>query len=101
MKNPRTYGKEPFTVAVIHGGPGAAGQLQLVAKELSNRYGILEPLQTATSIDGQLHELHLILEKYGTSPLTLIGHSWGAWLVFLYASQYPASVKKIIMIGSS
>jgi pimeloyl-ACP methyl ester carboxylesterase len=100
MKNPRTYGKEPFTVAVIHGGPGAAGQMQLVAKELSKRYGILEPLQTATSIDGQLHELHLILEKYGTSPLTLIGHSWGAWLVYLYASQYPASVKKIIMIGS-
>jgi pimeloyl-ACP methyl ester carboxylesterase len=100
MKNPRTYGNEPYTVAVVHGGPGAAGQMQPVAKELSNRYGILEPLQTASSLHGQLQELHLILKKYATAPLALIGHSWGAWLVFLYASQYPVSVKKIIMIGS-
>jgi hypothetical protein len=27
MKNLRTYGKVPFNVAVIHGGPGAAGEM--------------------------------------------------------------------------
>lgn len=100
MKNPRTHGNEPYAVAVIHGGPGAAGQMQSVAKELSSKYGILEPFQTALSLNGQIQELHLILEKYGTAPLILIGHSWGAWLVFLYAARYPVSVKKIIMVGS-
>ena len=29
--NPRTYGDAPFRVAVIHGGPGAAGEMAPVA----------------------------------------------------------------------
>ena len=100
MENLRKYGVGPFSVAVIHGGPGASGEMAPVAKELSMVCGILEPLQTYASIDGQLHELHTILEKHSNFPVTLVGHSWGAWLSFLFAARYPSSVKKLILIGS-
>ena len=101
MINPREYGSPPFIVVVIHGGPGAAGQMRPVAQELSQFYGTLEPLQTSMSLEGQINELHSLLKKHETKPMTLIGHSWGAWLVFLYASQYSSSVKKIILVSSS
>jgi hypothetical protein len=39
MKNLRIYGKAPFNVAVIHGGPGAVGEMAPVARELSIRPG--------------------------------------------------------------
>lgn len=100
MKNLRTYGKTPFNVAVIHGGPGAAGEMAPVARELASERGILEPLQTAVSLEGQVEELKTVLEKKGDLPIILIGFSWGAWLSFIFAANYPAFVKKLILIGS-
>jgi pimeloyl-ACP methyl ester carboxylesterase len=100
MKNLRTYGKAPFNVAVIHGGPGAPGHMAPVARELSSDWGVLEPLQTATSLEGQVQELRAVLEKNGDLPVTLIGWSWGAMLGFIFSARYPAFVKKLILIGS-
>jgi pimeloyl-ACP methyl ester carboxylesterase len=71
-----------------------------VAQELSRNQGTLEPLQTMTTIDGQIQELARIIEHHGDCPLTLIGHSWGAWLAMMYAVRCPLSVKKIILVGS-
>ena len=96
----RIYGHEPFTVAVVHGGPGAPGQMAPVARRLSTVTGVLEPLQTATTIEGQVQELKDILEKHGDAPVILIGFSWGAWLSFLVTAQYPALIKKLILISS-
>lgn len=100
MKNLRTYGKAPFNAAVIHGGPGAAGEMAPVARELASGWGVLEPLQIAASLKGQIEELETVLEKNGDLPVTLIGFSWGAWLSFIFAANYPAIVKKLILIGS-
>ena len=99
-KNPRKYGKAPFTIAVIHGGPGGAGEAAPVARELSSKYGVLEPLQTAVSVDGQVEELKAVLEKEAELPVVLIGHSWGAWLSLILAAKHPALVKKLILVGS-
>jgi len=41
MKNLRKYGHKPFVVAVIHGGPGAPGEIAPVARELSSIRGVL------------------------------------------------------------
>ena len=98
--NPRKYGKAPFTVAVIHGGPGGAGEVAPVARELSSKYGVLEPLQTAVSVDGQVEELKAVLEKEAELPVVLIGHSWGAWLSLILAAKHPLLVKKLILVGS-
>ena len=134
MKNLRKYGKAPYKIAVIHGGPGAGGEMAPIARELASGWGVLEPFQTATSLEGQIEELKTVLEKNGDNhkssicdmrpnlrfgatkiedfrmpkiqrsfehlPVTLIGFSWGAWLSFIFAANYPSFVKKLILIGS-
>jgi len=100
MENLRKYGNKPFKVAVIHGGPGAPGEMAPVARELSSVRGVLEPLQTATTVEGQVQELKAVLEEDGDLPVTLIGFSWGAMLSFIFAAQYPSLVKKLILISS-
>ncbi len=100
MNNPRTYGNPPYRVALLHGGPGVSGEMAPVAAELSAQRGILEPLQTVDSLDGQVEELRLILNRHGDDPFTLVGYSWGAWLAFLLAARYPVLVKKIILVSS-
>jgi pimeloyl-ACP methyl ester carboxylesterase len=99
-KSLRKYGNPPYKVAVIHGGPGAPGSMAPVAKALSSDRGVLEPLQTASSIDGQLRELYTSLEQNAELPVTLIGWSWGAWLSFLFAAEHPGFVSQLILIGS-
>jgi len=101
MQNLRKYGNEPFKVALIHGGPGAPGQMAPVAQELSSIKGILEPLQTATTVEGQVQELKAVLEKNADLPVTLIGFSWGALLSFILAARYPSLVEKLILVGSA
>jgi len=100
IKNLRKYGSKPFSVAVIHGGPGAPGEVAPVARQLSSVRGILEPLQTENTLDGQVRELKTALEKDGSLPVILAGHSWGAMLGFILAARYPSLVKKLILVGS-
>ena len=89
----RKYGNAPFDAAVIHGGPGAPGEMAPVAREISSVKGVLEPLQTAASIQGQVKELKTVLETNGNLPVTLIGFSWGAWLSFIFTAQHPTFTK--------
>lgn len=98
--NCRRYGVGPFRVAVVHGGPGAAGEMAPVARELGRWCGVLEPLQTADSIEGQITELAETGRRFGTPPLTLIGHSWGAWLALLTAAAHPDLVERLVLVGS-
>jgi len=95
----RKYGTTPFNVAVIHGGPGAAGEMAPVARELASECGVLEPIQTATSLTGQVEELAEILEAQADPSRILIGFSWGAWLSFIVAARYPDLVEKLILVG--
>jgi pimeloyl-ACP methyl ester carboxylesterase len=85
----RTYGNPPFSVALVHGG-----------RRLSDRFGVLEPIQTATSLPGQVTELSAMLKDFTTTPLTLLGYSWGAWLSWMVAAQYPGLVRKLILVSS-
>jgi len=100
MRNLRKYGNAPFNIAVVHGGPGAPGEMAPVARELSSGRGILEPLQTANTLEGQVRELKTVLEKNGELPLILLGFSWGAMLSFILTARYPSLVKKLILISS-
>lgn len=100
MKNLRKHGNPPFTVTVLHGGPGAAGEMAPVARELSNDFGVLEPLQTVDSLEGQIAELKSVLEVNANLPIILIGFSWGAWLSYIFTARYPDLVKKLILVSS-
>jgi pimeloyl-ACP methyl ester carboxylesterase len=96
----RKYGKPPYSVAVVHGGPGAPGSMAPVARELSRHCGVIEHLESATTIDGQVAELHESLKEHGDLPATLIGHSWGAWLSLIFAARHPAMAKKLVLVCS-
>lgn len=100
MVNFRTYGEKPYRTAVVHGGPGAPGSIAAIARELSGERGVLEPLQTATTLKGQVQELYEILCSQGDLPVILIGHSWGAWLSFILAAEHPSCVSKLILVCS-
>lgn len=95
----RKYGSNPFRV-VIHGGPGDVGSVAPIARTLGHARGMLEPFQTAATLDGQIEELRLVVEQNATPPVTFIGHSWGAWLSALVTAAYPALVRKLILVSS-
>ena len=61
METLRKYGSDPFRVVVIHGGPGAVGSVAPIARKLGQTRGVLEPLQTAPTLDGQIEELRILL----------------------------------------
>lgn len=46
-----------------------------------------------------VYELHTLLDKAGVKPpLVLVGHSYGGWLVRLYASTYRADVVGMVLV---
>lgn len=99
-ENVRIYGLPPYNTAVIHGGPGAAGEMAPVARELAKDGGVLEPLQTGLSVAAQANELGHVLQTHGDGPVALVGHSWGAWLALLTAARFPDVVAKVILVSS-
>jgi pimeloyl-ACP methyl ester carboxylesterase len=97
----RTYGNQPYIVALVHGGPGAGGEMAPVARRFSEHCGVLEPIQIATRLAGQVTELCTILKDYAAIPVTLVGYSWGAWLSCMVAAQFPALVGKLVLVSSA
>jgi pimeloyl-ACP methyl ester carboxylesterase len=100
MKNIKTYGSPPFSIALLHGGPGASGEMKYLAENLSHEFGVLELIQTEKSVDSQIQELHHQLTNSADLPAILVGYSWGAWLGYLFSGRYPELVKKLILISS-
>jgi len=96
----RKYGSEPFQTVVLHGGPGAPGSVGPLASELSSDRGVLEPYQSADSVEGQIVELKEFLIYHAQIPVILIGHSWGAWLGYLLTSGNPELVRKLILVSA-
>ena len=71
-----------------------------VARELAAGHGVLEPIQRADSIAGQVEELRGAIVDRGSPPLVLIGSSWGAMLGFIFSARHPELVRKLILVGS-
>jgi pimeloyl-ACP methyl ester carboxylesterase len=71
-----------------------------VARELERQDGVLEPIQTATTLDGQVQELRAQLKGAADLPVTLVGYSWGAWLACILAARHPELVRKLVLVSS-
>lgn len=95
------HGVGPFRVAVVHGGPGAAGSAAPLARGLAAQFDVLEPIQAADSVEGQVAELKTALEDNLELPAILIGWSWGAWLALIVGACNPGLVSKLILISSA
>ena len=100
MKNYRVYGNKPYNIILLHGGPGVPGSLSSLGKMLSEEYGLIEHLQESDSIDGQIKEIKEIYDTHDKESFIIIGHSWGAWLGYLFAAKHPECVKRLILVGA-
>ncbi len=99
-KKYRLHGSPPYKAVLVHGGPGAAGELEYLSKILSKKINVIEPFQRADSITGQIEELVDTIKKTADPPITILGFSWGAWLSWLTASSYPELFSKVILVSS-
>lgn len=75
----RLYGNAPYSVVLVHGGPGAIGSLKGFARELSEslKIGTVEALQSKYSIAELIEELYTQIMENCVGRVVLIGHSWG------------------------
>lgn len=98
----RLYGKAPYKIVLVHGGPGAIGSLKGFARELNilSQMGVVEALQSKYSIAELIDELYSQISDNCNEKVSLIGHSWGAWLAALFAVKYPELIERIILVGS-
>lgn len=98
----RLYGNAPYKIVLVHGGPGAIGSLKGFAKELNelSQVGDVEALQSKYSIDELIEELYNQIKDNCKEKVSLIGHSWGAWLVAFFAEKNPELVENVILVGS-
>lgn len=98
MIAPRRHGVAPWSVVAVHGGPGACGEIAPLAARLGRRFGVLEPWCVAPTLDGQIDEIAGAVAV--TDRAVLIGHSWGAWTVTLFAARHPDRVAGLVWIGA-
>ncbi len=102
----RTYGNSGPPVFVLHGGPGAAGYMAPVARELSSDYRVFEPLQRRSgdiplTVDQHIADLREVVDACcpGERP-ALVGSSWGAMLALAFAGVHSDLAGPLVLIGS-
>ena len=107
----RTVGDGPDTIVAVHGGPGlhmgtlvsfeplAAGGTVIFFDQRGGGRSSLP--QHAQQVTAGLHvsDLDAVLRHFRIERATLLGHSWGALLVGLYAGEHPQRVARLILVG--
>ncbi len=101
----RFYGESGPYVVLLHGGPGAAGQMGPVGRRLGGRFRVIEPLQRASG-EVPLTVARHVVDLYDVfraplqeGPVRLVGFSWGAMLALTYAARHPSEVERLILVG--
>jgi pimeloyl-ACP methyl ester carboxylesterase len=101
----RTYGIPGQPVVVVHGGPGAAGYLEPLARPLGRRFQVFEPFQRRSgevplAVSQHVADLQAVVEDRcsGKKPV-VVGHSWGAMLALCHAAAHPLSVAGVVLVG--
>lgn len=100
----KKYGDGDEVLVLVHGGPGGSGSLSCMAKQYADfgegKLCVLEPWQSAKTVWGQVEELHKQILSCTNKKVVLLGHSWGAWIVTLFASKYSYLLECVILMGS-
>lgn len=101
----RAYGTAGREIILVHGGPGAPGELAPIGRALANTFRLLEPFQRSSggmplTVDVHVDDLrNFILSRSSESRPALLGFSWGAMLVLAYGAAYPQAVGPMILVG--
>lgn len=108
----RIVGTNPDTVIVIHGGPGFT--MDYFAKDLEplaahhtlvfyDQRGAGKSTLVSDSVglsgDKFVDDLEAIRQYFHLRQVALLGHSWGAAVVALYAMRYPDRVARLLIVG--
>jgi pimeloyl-ACP methyl ester carboxylesterase len=96
----RRYGASGPVVALLHGGPGAPGEMASLARALAPGCRVLEPLQRRSggaplTLARHVADLAEVLPE-GTA---LVGWSWGAMLALSCAAAHPGRVRSLALVG--
>jgi pimeloyl-ACP methyl ester carboxylesterase len=96
----RRHGTSGPPLVVLHGGPGAPGSAEGLARALSGDFQVLEPLQRRSgvvplTVSRHVEDLRAVLQR----PATLVGWSWGAMLGLSFAARYPEDVTALVLVG--
>ncbi len=96
-------------IIMIHGFRGTHHGMDLIAKNLNKHqvivpdlpgFGETKPLTTEHSIDNYVKWLHKFIDGLNLAkPPILLGHSFGSIITSNYASKYPKSIKKLILVN--
>ena len=96
-------------IIMIHGFRGTHHGLDLIAKQLNQHrvivpdipgFGETEPLVDEHSIDNYVKWLSGFISGMNlTTPPILLGHSFGSIIVSNYASKYPKTISKLILVN--
>jgi len=101
----RTYGKGEKVVVLLHGGPAAPGYMAPLARQLSDSFRMLEPLQRGSgekplTVATHVEDLHEVLTTMcPRRKPALVGHSWGAMLALAYAAEHSTQLSSIALVG--
>jgi pimeloyl-ACP methyl ester carboxylesterase len=97
----REYGERSGRcVAVLHGGPGAPGSVASLARQLSDRFHVLEPLQRGSGAVPLTVAQHVDdLARVLPGRMPIVGWSWGAMLGLSFAVDHPDFVQSLVLIG--
>lgn len=114
------------SVLVIHGGPGYPIRSSLPGlKPLTERYRFIyynqrgcgkstrpidrfassnyfenvKTLDRTLGIGAQIADIERIRRILGEEKLTILGHSFGAFLASLYAAEFPGNVRALILVA--
>jgi pimeloyl-ACP methyl ester carboxylesterase len=106
---PRSCGLGGPLLVLLHGGPGAPGELEPVGRELADRFRVLEtaerrappsPDEEPLSVASHVADLRALLRARARPDKPfLIGHSSGAIIALAYAAAHPATVRGVVLVG--
>jgi pimeloyl-ACP methyl ester carboxylesterase len=105
-----TYGDSTLpTIIMIHGFRGTHHGLDLIAKSLPANHSVVpdlpgfgasQPLSDAHSLNNYVQWLHSFIADLKLSePPVLLGHSFGSIITAAYASKYPKTISKLILVN--
>ncbi|MGE0572344.1 MAG: alpha/beta fold hydrolase [Dehalococcoidia bacterium] len=101
----RRYGTAEHDVILLHGGPGAAGYMAPIARELSDEFQVLEPLQRRSgnvplTVARHVEDLRAVVtECCARGAPAIVGSSWGAQLALAFAATHPTLTGPIVLVG--
>ncbi len=96
----RRHGGIGSEVVVLHGGPGAAGSVTSLAKDLSDSFKVLEPLQRRSGDVPLTVQRHIDdLAVVAPERAAFVGWSWGAMLALSFTAQHPDRVQSLALVG--